>query len=191
MKTIDARGLECPRPVILTKQELDTGAQQVAVLVDNETAVENVGKLAAANGYTVAKQEQDGAFLLTLSKSGEAKAEEKAASDRWMLFVTDETIGQGEGELGGNLMKMFFYTLCETNNTPSVIALMNGGVKLATLREQVIEHLKTLQARGSRILVCGTCLNFYGIADQLQVGNVSNMYEISEAMLGSPRVIKL
>ena len=40
-------------------------------------------------------------------------------------------------------------------------------------------------------LVCGTCLNFYGIADKLQVGTVSNMYDIVERMKRAGKVVSL
>ena len=50
--------------------------------------------------------------------------------------------------------------------------------------------LKDLAARGVEILTCGTCLNFYGITEKLQVGSVTNMYDIVERMSSADRVIK-
>ena len=35
MKEIDARGLSCPEPVMLTKQALDAGETELIVMVDN------------------------------------------------------------------------------------------------------------------------------------------------------------
>jgi len=49
----------------------------------------------------------------------------------------------------------------------------------------------TLIEKGSKVLVCGTCLNFYGIADRLKVGIVSNMYDILGAMQRADKVISL
>ena len=68
---------------------------------------------------------------------------------------------------------------------------MNEGVKLPAENEQIAEHLKTLQEKGAEVLVCGTCLKFYGIADKLMTGNVSNMYDISECMHKADKVITL
>ena len=48
MKEIDARGLACPKPVILTKQAMDAGERELTVRVDNAAAVENVKRLAAS-----------------------------------------------------------------------------------------------------------------------------------------------
>ena len=68
---------------------------------------------------------------------------------------------------------------------------MNDGVKVPTLNEQAIEHLKELEKMGSKIMVCGACLNFYNIEDKLGAGNISNMYDISNAMKEVDKVITL
>lgn len=61
---------------------------------------------------------------------------------------------------------------------PKTICLINAGVKLATENVETIRNLKDLEDKGVRILVCGACLNFYGLSDKLQVGEVSNAFEI-------------
>ena len=53
-----------------------------------------------------------------------------------------------------------------------------------------LEDLKNLEKAGVNIMTCGTCLNFYGIADKLQVGQVSNMYDIAQTMIDSGNVIR-
>ena len=109
----------------------------------------------------------------------------------WALFVGKDFIGDGSEELGTSLMTMFFYTLAESNDAPRYILFMNSGVKLPVENDQVVEHLKALQEKGSEILVCGTCLKFFGIADNLKIGTVSNMYDISERMHLADKVITL
>ena len=47
-----------------------------------------------------------------------------------------------------------------------------------------------MEAQGVEILTCGTCLNFYGLADKLAVGAVTNMYTIVETLAGAGKVIK-
>ncbi len=118
-------------------------------------------------------------------------AEETAKPKNWALFVGKDFIGDGSEELGTSLMTMFFYTLAESNDAPRYILFMNSGVKLPVENDQVVEHLKTLQEKGSEILVCGTCLKFFGIADNLKIGTVSNMYDISERMHLADKVITL
>ena len=68
---------------------------------------------------------------------------------------------------------------------------MNDGVKLPTLDDQVAAHVQTLIGRGVEVLVCGTCLSFYGLTDQLQVGTVSNMYDIVTRMQRAAKVVSL
>ena len=68
MKTIDARGLSCPEPVILTRQAMMSGEAAYEVIVDNNTSKENVTRYAQQQGYSVAVTEQDDEFTLSLSK---------------------------------------------------------------------------------------------------------------------------
>ena len=107
------------------------------------------------------------------------------------MFVGRDIIGAGDRELGGNLMRMYFYTLAQGDDIPAAVLFMNDGVKLPARDEQVADHLRSLQERGTRVLVCGTCLNFYGLTDQLKTGLVSNMYDIVTEMGRYGKVISL
>ena len=195
-KRIDAKGKACPMPVILAKKEIDGGCAAFVVEVDNETAVKNLQKLAESQGYASAVSGGEGSYEVAFSGDPNA-VPEAAVPDRaeaggsWALFVGKETIGAGSDELGGNLMRMFFYTLSQGDDLPKSILFMNGGVKLPALDEQVVGHLKELEHKGCEILVCGTCLNFFGIADQLKIGTVSNMYDITKRMFDAAKVISL
>ena len=67
---------------------------------------------------------------------------------------------------------------------------MNGGGKLPAGEEgQVIDSLRSLLDKGCEILVCGTCLNYFGLTEQCKVGVVSNMYDIAGRLLTAPRVV--
>lgn len=68
MTQIDARGLSCPQPVLLTQQALKEKPAKVDVLVDNKTALGNVCRFATKAGYTVSTRESDGDYILTLTK---------------------------------------------------------------------------------------------------------------------------
>ena len=194
---IDARGKACPTPVIMAKKAISAGESTFTVLVDNTTAVENLKRLAANQGFDAAVTEQGGAFHLAFVRTGCAACEEAvnaplpAPGGDWAVFVGRDIIGDGDRELGTNLMRMFFYTLSQGEDKPGAVLFMNAGVKLPTLDEQVVEHLKALSAVGVEILVCGTCLNFYGLTDRLRVGTVSNMYDIVTRMQKAGKVISL
>lgn len=194
---IDARGKACPMPVMLAKKELDGGCSDLTVLVDNRTAVENLTRLGNSAGMTIITG--DAADGLFVRLTGEAKPVENpviacpTTGSGYAVFIGKDVVGTGERELGYNLMKMALYTLAQGDSMPPAhILFMNDGVKLpAGDEQQVIDSLKTLIENGCIVLVCGTCLNFYGIADRLKVGIVSNMYDILSAMQRADKVISL
>ena len=194
---IDARGKACPTPVIMAKKAISAGESTFTVLVDNTTAVENLKRLAENQGFDAAVTEQGGAFHLAFVRTGCPACEEAvnsplpAPGGDWAVFVGRDIIGDGDRELGTNLMRMFFYTLSQGEDKPGAVLFMNAGVKLPTLDEQIVEHLKALEAAGVEIQVCGTCLNFYGLTDQLKAGTVSNMYDIVSRMQKAGKVISL
>ena len=184
---IDAKGKPCPTPVILAKQAMAAGEHSFTVLVDNTTAVENLKRLAGNQGV----------FSVAFTRTGCAACEEAvsaplpAPGGDWAVFVGRDIIGDGDRELGANLMRMFFYTLAQGEDKPGAVLFMNAGVRLPTLDEQIPAHLKSLADAGVEILVCGTCLSFYGLTDQLQVGTVSNMYDIVTRMQRAAKVVSL
>lgn len=201
MKTVDARGKACPMPVMMARKEMDLGEKELLVLVDNTIAVENVTKMAKSQNYDV-ECVQDGAdYKLTLiaADKGEeaveaAPAEEKCCCDEvgdWAVFAGRDIIGSGSQELGESLAKMFFYTLAEGSDLPKYVLLMNGGVKLACGDNPTIEHLNALTAKGVEVLVCGTCLNYYGLTEELKAGSVSNMYDIVSRLQAAKKVFTI
>ncbi len=195
MRIIDAKGKACPMPVIMAKQAISEGETAFTILVDNTTAVGNLQRLAGNQGFDAAVTEGEGVYSLAFVKNGDAPA--PAAEDAapaacgagYSVFVGRDIIGSGDRELGTNLMRMFFYTLAQSDDLPRSILFMNAGVKLPTEDEQVIEHLKALVEKGVEVQVCGTCLNFYGLSDKLAVGTVSNMYDIVSQMQAAAKVI--
>ena len=194
---IDAKGKACPTPVIMAKKAISAGESSFTVLVDNTTAVENLKRLAENQGFDAAAAEAEGVFSVAFTRTGCAACEEAvnsplpAPGGDWAVFVGRDIIGDGDRELGTNLMRMFFYTLSQGEDKPGAVLFMNAGVKLPTLDEQIVEHLKALSAVGVEILVCGTCLNFYGLTDRLRVGTVSNMYDIVTRMQKAGKVVSL
>ena len=196
MKHNDALGLACPQPVILAKQAITAGEAAFTIGVDNAAAVENLKRLADSQGYVADVTGREGAYTLTLPASGAplpaaAPALHPGATGPWTVFVGRDIIGSGDRELGGSLMRMFFYTLTQSEDLPGSILFMNDGVKLPAGDQQVAEHLKTLQAKGVEVLVCGTCLNFYHLAELLKTGTVSNMLDIVTKLQTASKVVTI
>ena len=194
-RIIDAKGKACPMPVMMAKEAITAGEREFTVLVDNTTAVGNLQRLAKNQGFDATVTEGEGVYSLAFVKNGNAPAPAAEAAAPaacgagYTVFVGRDIIGSGDRELGTNLMRMFFYTLAQSDDLPRSVLFMNAGVKLPTEDEQVIEHLKTLVEKGVEVQVCGTCLNFYGLSDKLAVGAVSNMYDIVSQMQAAAKVI--
>ncbi|MEN6596100.1 MAG: sulfurtransferase-like selenium metabolism protein YedF [Clostridiaceae bacterium] len=196
MVQIDAKGKACPQPVILAKKELDGGCRDLTVLVDNRAAVENLTRLGGSMGVSVSSGDAEGGYFVRFT--GEAVPGSTPviacapSGNGYAVFIGKDYVGAGDYTLGYNLMKMAIYTLSQSDDVPAYLLFMNDGVKLPAGEEpQVIENLHALIEKGTRILVCGTCLNYYHIAEQLKVGIMSNMYDILTAMQRADKVITL
>jgi selenium metabolism protein YedF len=186
-KEIDARGVVCPKPVIMTKKELD-GLDKgiVTTIVDNEVAKENVSKLAASMGLEFdVEHTKDDEYRIRIIKG---EASEEVADVRFeqlsqnTIAIGSDKMGTGADELGKILMKSFIYTVKETAPFPENIVLYNSGVYLTCEGSPVLDDLKALAEQGVEIQSCGTCLDYYNLKDKLLVGGITNMYNIYEKM---------
>jgi selenium metabolism protein YedF len=207
---VDARGLACPHPVILTKKAIAEN-EEVTVIVDNEIAVENIRRLAAkmACGFSVTEKEA-GIWEIALVRTGAtgdppvgADAESSlpcGGSPRGgvsrkeggpiVVVLSDNRMGRGDDVLGDVLIRAFIHTLLQLKPLPATIICYNAGAKLAVKDSTVLDDLQQLAQAGVDILVCGTCVNYFGIGDQIAAGRISNMYEILETMAGAARLVR-
>ncbi len=191
MKELDLSGLACPQPVIKTKEALEKD-DNIVVIVDNEVAFGNVKRLVKKLGYNLeVLEEKEGYYKMHIFKENEKDVTFKTSkkidlvsetAESLVVFIKTETLGSGSSELGKILIRSFLYALGEMTNLPKKIALMNGGVKLATVDDESVERLKRLEEKGVEIMVCGTCLDYFNLKDQLKVGYISNMYDIVETL---------
>ena len=106
------------------------------------------------------------------------------------VVISSDCMGSGNDELGKILMKSFVFTLTQLDKLPKTILLYNNGVKLSCEGSDCIEDLQKLENLGAEILNCGTCLEFFGIAEKLQVGKVTNMYYIVERQRQCEMIIR-
>lgn len=109
-----------------------------------------------------------------------------------VYFITSDKIGQQDPELSKRLMHGFFLKLLEAAEKPSHILFMERGVQLLLPESSSFKALKTLENEfGVKLLACVTCLDYYGIRDKIEVGQVSNMSEIIANMHESDKVIHI
>lgn len=188
-KIVDARGLACPLPVVMTKRALDSNeVHEVMTIVDNKIALENVSRMIKTLSLESMIEEQDGFFYINITKE-DMLPEKDTLRASTVVVVKSNVLGQGEDKLGSILMKSFMFTLTQMEEEIKTLIFLNSGVLLATAGSDLIEHIKLLESNGVEVLSCGTCLDFYGLLDKLQVGVVGNMYTIAEEMLHASKVI--
>lgn len=220
MIVLDERGKQCPLPVIDAKKALEGAApgEYVQVMVDNEIAVQNLKKLADHKGLhcDFMKLAADN-FMVNLLKPGSNPGgavqggpglADTDEAQSWhteeepvgcqpdqrvkgrLVVVSSACMGSGNEELGKILMKGFLYALTQQDTLPECMIFYNGGAELTTEGSESLEDLRELEAQGVEILTCGTCLKHLGLESRLQVGSVSNMYEIAERMSAARHIIR-
>lgn len=200
MKQIDARGRPCPVPVALVRKELP-GETDLEILADSVAAVENIRRLAEKEGYRESHEAGDGFFVIRLQKDGAggapaagvraARPDTVPAGSGSVVCVTGAALGSGDPALGETLLKMFLYSLTELGRRPGILILMNGGVRFGVEDPQAARHLRALAEAGTRVVFCGACLDYYGLADRIPCGEIGNMLEIAEILTGAPSVLTL
>jgi len=196
-KTVDCRGLGCPQPVLKTKEALQGATSPFLVIVDNEPSCANVRRFAESQGARVSVAQREGEFHLTIEPGRSDPAAETAPivcastdTRNMVVCVSSEGMGRGDDELGATLMAAFLDTLSQFKGELSHAIFLNAGAKLAVEGSPVLEQLRQLEEVGVRVLVCGTCLNHFGIKEKLAVGSVSNMYAIIETLSKAGRIIR-
>lgn len=189
MSQIDVRGKPCPQPVLMTKEAVDRGEDRVEVLLDNEGSAQNVLRFIRNAGYD-GEISGDGAVWVVHARRTGAKPVEKPLSASCVtcavdngaplqtLIIQAEYLGVGDKKLGARLLKQFLNTLAVSERRPKHIVLMNTGARLACTGSPVLEPLRDLAGKGATVLVCGTCLNHFGLNKELAVGRPTDAYEV-------------
>ncbi len=195
MSVIDCRGLACPQPVITTKQALDqVNEGEIIVIVNNSVSCNNVERFARSQGCSVEIKETGEDFYLHIQKLSEQDKEEMTKPEekirKVVVYINSQFMGVGEEALGAILMRSFLKTLLDLEIKPSRLILVNSGVRLAIKGSEVLETLRSLSEKGIEILSCGTCLDFYRLKEKLEVGKISNMYDIAQSLLEADRLIR-
>jgi len=198
--TIDARGLACPQPVVLTKNALDSGqGSDILVLVDTEVARDNVVRHAQQRGCSVNVAAQGQAFAVRIAApAGIARAARQnaplptcAASSGGTVVLLDADFIGSNRELGKLLVNGLLKATAALEGVQGCVILISNGVRLAVEGSYALEALGQLSERGFGILICGTCVDFFKIRDKVMIGKISNALEIMEAMTQAAQVIKL
>lgn len=195
---VDARGLECPQPVVLTVKALDKIKEgEIVVYVDSDVAKENVTRMAISKGCSVTVTEKGGNVselqIIKGPSAGPASTGQvqpgQSVKGEVVYFFDTDFIGPNM-ELGKVLVNGFLSAIPSLPNQHGSIILISNGVRLATEGSYVLEPLTNLLAAGYKILICGTCLNYFKIRENVKVGAISNTLEILECLTNAAKIIK-
>ena len=108
-----------------------------------------------------------------------------------VILVTNDGMGKAETPLQHKLIRTYLSLLSESGMLPEAICFYTDGVKLVVEGSPVLDLLKSLEAKGVHLIICSTCLNYFGFTDQVQVGVVGGMTDIIEAQWRADKVITI
>lgn len=199
-ENVDCQGLPCPQPVLKSREIIESRSPDILhVQVDSETALQNVSRFLSTQGFALEKPEKKGDIWIIHARRSEkpAPSAEEASrlkhnsgeTARTLVFVSANRLGSGDDELGSKLMQNFIKTLPEMGNSLWMLVFVNSGVKLAVKDSPVLETLQKLEKSQVMILVCGTCLEFFGLTSAKEAGQTTNMLDIISAMSHADKVI--
>ena len=199
--TVDARTLKCPQPLMMAKKALEgmSAGERLRVLIDNETARDNLMRFLRDNGMTPVLSSEGGVYTIAVEKVLDAAplgdTEAYCAPDRPqagpVIVLNHNGMGSGSEELGRVLLQACIFTLKDISPLPSVILCYNAGVLVAAEGAPTVPALADLVSRGVTLLLCGTCVDYYELKGKIAVGTISNMYEILQRVSTSEKVITL
>ena len=202
MKIIDMKGLKCPMPLIETKKALKETEKDetLKIIIDNETSFKNVTHYLEDNGIVAESRENNGVYEIMVNKGDDdlegTQSEAWCATDvnsdeSYVVVFGKDRIGEGSDELGAILIGAMLNSLLEQDVLPKKIMIMNSGVNLVLKDSVDLPLMQKLEQKGSEIVTCGACLDYFGKLDQLGVGRVTNMFEIVESMRTAGRIINI
>lgn len=198
MKIIDTKGKLCPEPLILAKKGIQQSiaGEAIQIVTDNETACANLMEYLSELNVPVQLSTEGTVhtFSITVPESlGEMPEVEEyctpAPKREYIVAVKSENMGMGDDALGKILMRAFVNSLLAADRLPSAILLYNSGVKLAVRGTDTADSLAQLEEKGIAIFACGTCVDYYGIKNELAAGMISNMYTMTKYLSETGHVV--
>lgn len=200
MKIIDVKGKQCPMPLIETKKALKEADanESFKVLINNPTSAKNVTHFLKDNAIPFTEKTDGDEIEIVVNNTGQnlEEVDETAycstcntQAENFVVLMAKDRLGEGSDELGEALAGAMINTLKAIDPLPTKIIFMNSGINLVVKGSLVLDNLKYLQDKGVDLIVCGTCLDYFGKMDDLAVGRVSNMLDIVQSMKDAQKVL--
>ena len=196
MEILNCRGLSCPLPVTETRDYIENHPQldRFQVLVDNPASAENVKKFLSSRGFGVSVEASGSDFQINAERAGGPGCETVVqeliqGGQKTIILISKDKLGTGDDFLGGQLMLNFLKTLKEMGKSLWRLVFLNSGVKLTIEGAEALPLIQELAGQGVSVLVCGTCLNYFGLLEQKKVGETTNMLDIVTSLQVADKVI--
>ena len=200
---LDLRGMLCPEPVIRAKKALDKKENDsIEALVDDDVCVANLERLARSLKADCVVSNQDGFFSVSISKIANAlqqhthiaSVEKKSLPDinktGLVLFFSRDQLGEGDPDFSKTLANVFLQTLFESGHQARAILLANTGVKLLAADSPAKKVLDDFRQAGCEVLACGLCVDFYGLKQDINKEQITNMFAICEYLTAAEKVLQ-
>ncbi|MCX7854273.1 MAG: DsrE family protein [Caldilineales bacterium] len=108
-----------------------------------------------------------------------------------IILITKEGMGSADVSLQHKLLDTYLKLLMENDSLPAAICFYTDGVKLVVEGSPFLERLYQIEQKGVRLIICSTCLNYFGLSEKVRVGIVGGMTDILEAQIKANKVITL
>lgn len=108
-----------------------------------------------------------------------------------LILVTSNGMGNADKTLGQMLFGKYVQLLLQNESIPNALCFYTEGVKLVCEGSPVLEELRQLESKGARLIICSTCLNYFELMANVQIGIVGGMGDILEAQMNAEKVITI
>ncbi len=111
--------------------------------------------------------------------------------EKTAILFTRFGLGDAPADLQHKLASVFLTLLEKTDPLPRQMLFYTEGVKLVCSGSPVLEQLRTFQEKGVELVICSTCLNYYGLTAQVRVGIIGGMGDILDSITRADKVISV
>ena len=94
-----------------------------------------------------------------------------------------------EQPLRDKLIKTYLGLVSQMQPLPKAICFYTDGVRLACEGSPVLEEVTRLEEKGVRLILCQTCIEYFGLAEKVRIGIVGGMGDIITAMWEADKVV--
>lgn len=188
---IDCRNMECPKPVIETKNALEqiNMGETLTILINDVAPLSNIRKFLNNFGMNPTVKNLDNYQEISVVKTkdisnisqNDYNCEIKSKNSKLVYFKDDKI---GPMPIGDTVLTTFLSSLLNAPIKPEYIICVNNSVMMTTHRDHYgYKPLKDLESVGVKIISCGSCLKALNLVDKLSVGEIGNAYEIAALLM--------